>query len=66
MVEDTKILTIEELIDNEEICDYCDADPEIRCYGGDPVMCEGAWCDTAYERYVDNRKDEISEMDLIW
>lgn len=40
---------------DEGLCQYCRADPGVRCGGGgEPVWCEGAYCDEAYERYLDD------------
>lgn len=51
--------TQEEL--DEELCDYCPLPKESRgvhCYGGQPVMCEGRYCNEAYERYCEEQEEE--------
>lgn len=38
----------------ERLCDYCllpDEAKGVRCYGGEPVMCEGSHCDEAIEAW---------------
>ena len=55
-----ELYTFEEMQDREMLCDHCRADP--GCYqspSGDPIWCEGAYCDEAYQSYLDN--NEITE-----
>lgn len=54
----------------EELCDYCPLENHlkgVRCYGGQPVMCEGSHCKEAHTYYLDNfleerlsKKEELS------
>lgn len=49
-----QIKSIEELGENEELCEFCRCDASSS---GDPphvFMCEGRWCDEAYDNYLDN------------
>lgn len=41
----SKLPTYEELCDNQELCEYCEA---RGCW------CEGSWCEQAYDMYVDS------------
>lgn len=44
-----------------ELCDFCPLPDEakgVHCYGGNPVMCEGSHCGEAYERYLEDFKEE--------
>lgn len=58
-------LSKEELLDSESLCQYCkwtdrgkENNPTVACYGGEPVMCEGDYCDDAYEYYLDNFEED--------
>lgn len=51
--------TIEEMNDNEELCKYCDADPNGYSTPNGYYSCEGSWCGKAYERYLE--ECDISE-----
>lgn len=47
--------TFEEITEIECLCEYCDADPGWHSDGGgNPYCCEGAYCEEAYERYLDD------------
>ena len=51
--------TLEDL--DDELCDYCPLPDELKgvhSYGGNPVMCEGSHCNEAYERYLEEFKQE--------
>ncbi len=53
--------TLEELLDNDELCSYCPLDESkqgVYCNGGNPVMCEGSHCGDAYEIYL----EELAEI----
>lgn len=42
------------MTEDESLCEYCDAEPGWHSTsGGDPVCCEGTWCEEAYECYLD-------------
>lgn len=65
----SKPLSQEELSDNEELCQYClwtdrglQDIPQVYCTGGEPVMCEGSWCNDAYEYYLGEFEEENEEM----
>ena len=66
-----KTLTVEEL--GEDLCEYCkcsdygneDYHGEMKCYGGEPVGCEGMYCKEAYENYLDDFKEEHRGMTNI-
>lgn len=49
--------SIDELLDIEELCQYCSDTGygEYKTYGtpNGPVMCEGRFCDKAYQEYLD-------------
>lgn len=46
--------TLEEMAEDESLCEYCDAEPGWHSTGGgDPICCEGRWCGEAYDRYLD-------------
>lgn len=46
--------TIEEMQDDESLCEFCIAEPGWHTgYGGSPCCCEGAYCGEAYESYLD-------------
>jgi len=52
--------TLEEIVEDRSLCEYCDADPGWHSDGGgSPYCCEGAYCEEAYERYLD--KNETTE-----
>jgi len=57
--------TMEQLQDSEELCGYCaDTDYGEHASYGTPngqVFCEGAYCESAYERYL----EEIGATDTI-
>lgn len=44
----------------EDLCNYCDwtdrgrLNNQVYCVGGMPHMCEGSYCDDAYENYLDD------------
>ena len=42
----------------DELCEYCHADSRIRLYDSG---CEGRFCDTAYENYIDDMEIEEGE-----
>lgn len=47
--------TFEEITETESLCKYCDADPGWHSDGcGNPYCCEGAYCEEAYKRYLDD------------
>ena len=50
--------TFEEMCDDETICDYCSQTDygEHKSYGtpNGQVFCEGTWCKSSYESYLDN------------
>lgn len=49
------IRDIEEMVEDESLCTYCQADPGWYSTGsGDPVCCEGSWCGEAYENYLND------------
>jgi len=49
------IRELEEMAEDESLCEYCDADPGWHSDGGgSPYCCEGAYCKEAYERYLDD------------
>ena len=49
------IRDIEEMAEDESLCEYCDADPGWHSsYTGDMYCCEGAYCEEAYDRYLDD------------
>ena len=43
--------TAEEL--GEELCSYCVAEPGVKGTPNGYVSCEGAYCNEAYERYLE-------------
>ena len=49
-----------------ELCDNCplpDELKDVRCYGGNPAMCEGSHCGEAYERYLSEAAiDEFADL----
>lgn len=50
-------------LDNEELCDFCPNEyfKEHRgVYGSPdgPIMCDGRWCDCAFEDWLDADADE--------
>ena len=49
-----------------ELCDNCPLPDElkgVRCYGGNPAMCEGSHCGEAYERYLSEAAiDEFADL----
>ena len=49
--------TLEELMEQDSLCGYCSDTGygEYATYGtpNGPVMCEGAYCDKAYQEYLD-------------
>lgn len=57
-----KIKSIDELKENSEICSFCSTtDYGERAEVNTPnglIMCEGSYCDLAYEYYLDE-KDAI-------
>ncbi len=64
----SKIKTLKDLGDNEELCKYCPLPEEsqgVRCYGGQPIMCEGSHCKEAYDAYLEEMDEEQSEIDVI-
>ena len=48
------IRDIEEMAEDESLCEYCHAEPGIfpDSYGN-PCSCEGLYCSDAYEKYLD-------------
>lgn len=43
----------------EELKSYCPWEGEpVACYGGLPVMCEGRFCEEAYEKYLEDEEEE--------
>ena len=51
----TILKTFKELQDEESLCEYCFADPGWHSTGGgDPYCCEGAYCENAYDYYLDS------------
>lgn len=61
-----KILNKQELMDNDEkLCDYCEfteygiaSHKGVYCVGNLPVMCEGNWCEEAYNNYLEEMEKE--------
>jgi len=52
-----EVYTLEEMCDNESLCGYCHAEPGWHSTArGDPVCCEGAWCEEAYQTYLDDNE----------
>lgn len=50
--------TKDELIDSEEICEYCPLQAELDELPppptpSNPMGCEGIYCDEAYDNYLD-------------
>lgn len=43
----------EELQNPEFLCDYCEAYPGHYSMGN---MCEGGWCNNAYEAFLDEKE----------
>jgi len=44
----------------EDLKEFCPWEgPPIACYGGSPVMCEGRFCEEAYERYLESLEKEV-------
>jgi len=52
--------TIEEL--GDDICDYCRYTENGPVNTGPHNLCEGAGCDEAYERYIDDSNEEEEEV----
>jgi len=51
----------------DKLCDYCPLPDESKgthCYGGNPVMCEGACCKEAYENYLED--NAVNEFQDLW
>lgn len=49
------IRDIEEMVEDESLCEYCDAEPGWHSHGyGEPYSCEDSWCKEAYERYLED------------
>jgi len=51
----------------DKLCDYCplpDGSKGSHCYGGNPVMCEGACCKEAYENYLED--NAVNEFQDLW
>lgn len=47
--------TIEDMCEDESLCEYCKADPGWHSTGsGDPYCCEGSYCKDAYKKYLDD------------
>ena len=45
--------TLEEMAEDESLCEYCDAEPGWHSTSsGDPICCENNWCKEAYDRYL--------------
>lgn len=41
-------------MDCEDLRPFCPWEgAPVFCYGGDPVMCEGRYCEEAYEVYLE-------------
>jgi len=52
--------TFEEIRDSGDLCDFCPLPEEakgVRCYGGEPVMCEGINCEEAYKTYLEDEDE---------
>lgn len=50
----------------EDLCRYCPIPEEyqgVRCYGGEPIMCEGRKCPEAYDAYMELDDDGEEEDD---
>ena len=42
------------MVEDKSLCEFCDAEPGWHSTGGgNPICCEGMWCEEAYERYLD-------------
>lgn len=56
-------LSFEEMCSSENICDYCINTNygENKCVvtPSGPIMCEGRWCDDAYETYLEEFDSEV-------
>ena len=53
--------SLEQLANSEELCRWCPIPEEhqgVKCYGGEPIMCEGRYCEDAYEAYYENFREE--------
>ena len=47
-------------MDCEELKTYCPWEHEpVFCTGGLPIMCEGKYCEEAYENYLDDYLDNL-------
>lgn len=58
------IRNIEEMAEDESLCEYCDSEPGWHMSGsGTPYSCEGSFCKEAYDRYLDEL--EVSERAVI-
>lgn len=48
---------LEEMAEDESLCRYCIAEPGWQMGGGGvPYCCEGAYCEEAYESYLDENE----------
>lgn len=46
--------TLEDMAEDESLCEYCDAEPGWHMSGGGTMYsCEGSWCEKAYDRYLE-------------
>lgn len=51
---------------DEDLCKYCPIPEEhqgVHCYGGHPIMCEGAKCPEAYDAYMESEDDMDEERE---
>lgn len=48
--------TFEELTESEELCNYCKAEPGWHSSPNGYSCCEGAYCNDAYQRYLDDNE----------